>query len=105
MKKSMSMGTCFIIFSIIMIVGFVGNGFLSSAKPESGDQTSYKYYTSIQIADGDTLWDIAQNYITDEYPSVDSYIKEVRQINSMLDSTIQAGDYITVPYYSLEYKE
>lgn len=67
---------------------------------------SYKYYTSIQVQTGDTLWDIAHTYCTTEYNSISDYIEEVCSINHISSGDeIHSGQYITVPYYSHEYLE
>ena len=63
-------------------------------------EPSYKYYTSIQIQTGDTLWSIAGVYMTGEYPSIDAYIDEVCSINHIAPDEIHAGQYLTIPYYS-----
>lgn len=65
---------------------------------------SYKYYTSIQIQTGDTLWDIADTYCSPEYDTISDYIEEVCSINQLSSGDeIHSGQYITVPYYSHEY--
>jgi len=94
------------IILIVFVLGVVTSGsFFSNAKASTEpSQKTYKYYTSIQLEDGDTLWDIANVYITEEYESIDIYISEVKKINSLNDDTITSGLFITVPYYSSEYK-
>ncbi|MDD6307716.1 MAG: LysM peptidoglycan-binding domain-containing protein [Clostridiales bacterium] len=68
--------------------------------------TPYKYYTSIQLQTGDTLWDIAHTYCTPEYESISDYIEEVCTINHIsAGDEIHSGQYITVPYYSHDYLE
>ncbi len=68
-------------------------------------ETSHKYYTSIQVQKGDTLWSIADTYITDEYADKNAYIEEICTINHISGSIIHSGQYLTVPYYSGEYLE
>ena len=65
-------------------------------------ETSYKYYTSVQIESGDTLWAIAGEYITDEYTDMNEYMEEVCAINHISEDEIHAGQYIVVPYYAAE---
>lgn len=65
---------------------------------------SYKYYTSIQVKRGDTLWDIAEKYRTSEYHDIGSYIDEVKKINHLSGSKITDGMYLCIPYYTTEYK-
>lgn len=66
---------------------------------------AYKYYTSYEIKEGDSLWSIAQTYMDDEhYDSVYDYIKEVKSINGLTKDTIHADCYLVIPYYSAEVK-
>ncbi len=58
-----------------------------------------KYYADVYVKSGDTLWDIAQQYITDECGSMESYIREIKEINN-LGVCLQAGQTIVVPYYA-----
>lgn len=64
----------------------------------------YKYYTSIQVNSGDTLWEIAERYRTEEYKDIPSYIEEVKEINHLTSSHITDGMYLCIPYYTSEYK-
>lgn len=91
------MTICFVI-----TFSFSVNSFLSNAKTES-EQISYKYYKSITISHGDSLWSISQKYMDDEhYASVKDYINEVKQLNSLKSDSISYGENIIVPYYSYE---
>ncbi|WP_099468124.1 cell division suppressor protein YneA [Konateibacter massiliensis] len=74
--------------------------FISIAKNKAPEKEVYKYYTSIQIEKGDTLWELAEDYITTEYNSVNDYIQEVKNLNSLYGDSIHEGQYLTVPYYS-----
>lgn len=81
---------------------FSVNSFLSNAKGES-EQISYKYYKSVTISNGDSLWSIAREYMDDEhYSSANDYIKEVKHLNSLKSDYISYGESIIVPYYSYE---
>ena len=92
------MTVCLVItFSISM------NGLISNAKDDS-IETSYKYYKSITIENGDTLWSIAQEHMDAEhYDSVNDYIEEVRQMNTLVNDNITYGQCLIVPYYSNEF--
>lgn len=64
----------------------------------------FKYYTSITVESGESLWDIAGNYMGNSYDSRDSYIAEVCSINHLADaSDILYGQTLIIPYYSSEY--
>ena len=85
------------------ILALIGNVIFSRAK-DSNETVTYKYYQSYQINAGDTLTSIAQTYADEEISSVSSYIKEVKQMNHLSDEDLlQAGDYLIIPYYSIEF--
>jgi cell division protein YceG involved in septum cleavage len=92
-----------ILFAImISLVFFISGSVKTSAQPV---EPSYKYYTSIRVEKGDTLWNIANEYISDDYSDIQEYIDEVCSINHISENEIHAGEYITVPYYSSQYLE
>lgn len=77
---------------------------VNTAEAGTPESSRYKYYTSIQVEPGSSLWDIAEKYASSEYESLEAYIQEVRQINHLDEDTIYAGSYLCIPYYSSEYK-
>ena len=90
---------------LVITFSFGINSFLSNAKAESSP-VSYKYYKSITISNGETLWSIAkENMDAEHYASVNDYIKEVKQVNSLSSDSINYGANIIVPYYSYELVE
>ena len=60
-----------------------------------------KYFKSVEIKTGDTIWSIAEENIP-ENSSIDirEYIEEVQQINSLNGDNITSGMNIVVPYYA-----
>jgi len=92
---------CTICFISILTITF--GSFLSKAKDANTEAPTYKYFTSVLVQPGDSLYSIASaNANIDQ--TMDSYIDEVIHINSLEDDTIHAGEYIIVPYYSTEFK-
>lgn len=94
----------FLVFFVIIFLVFLL--FQTSNITNAGTQNSirHKYYTSVEIEQGSSLWEIAEEYITEEYDSVEEYIKEVKQINHLTEDLIYEGAYLCVPYYSSEIK-
>lgn len=91
---------------MIMLIAVIGGIIFGSTKTQAAPaEPSYKYYTSIQVQKGDTLWHIASVYITDEYASINDYIAEICEINHIAENDIHSGQYLTIPYYSNEYLE
>ena len=91
--------------AVILILGFTlsYHTLLSQANTELED-ISYKYYTSVQVEPGDTLWILADRYADKEhYASQDQYIAEVMSMNHLVDEDIYAGNYLILPYYSADF--
>ena len=89
---------CFIIAIVITCSIFLSS-IVTQAAPS---KEAYKYYTSIRIESGDTLWDIAGRYMTNEYKDRKEYMKEVCSINHISENEIHAGQFLVIPYYSVE---
>lgn len=64
----------------------------------------YKYYAAVTVQNNDTLWNIAQEHITEEYSSIKSYMKEIMEVNDMKNDAVYYGQKLIVPYYSTEVK-
>lgn len=74
------------------------------AQAASSDIT-YKYYTSVAIEPGDSIWKIAQEYKTEECGDMDAYVAEICKLNHISSTDpIHSGQYLTVPYYSEDYR-
>ena len=70
--------------------------------PDSkASNASEKYFTCITVEKGDSLWSIAEEYMTEEYDSTQEYVSEVMQINNLKNSTIVIGTSLIVPYYEV----
>ena len=93
------------ILTIVLISGFSVGFFSFKTKAQNEtEKVAYKYYKSIIVKSGDTIWDYAEEYANmDYYDSYDSYIKEVIRINAMPDDSIQSGQYLIIPYYSYDF--
>lgn len=90
-----TVSACILFFSVMM--GMMG--FISSAQgtPEE-DPVSYKYYKTIVIEKGDTLWDIAEEYCTEDYASLEDYIAALKEMNHLDGDTIYAGERLMIAY-------
>ncbi len=65
----------------------------------------YKYYKTVTVHAGDTLWNIAtDNFSEEHYEDINSYMDEICSINNILGDEINAGEDIVVPYFSTEFK-
>lgn len=72
---------------------------MASAHGNHMNPEQFQVYESITIKSGDTLWDIAERYMPNDYNgSIDSYIKELKSINRLSNDTIKTGDKLIVVY-------
>lgn len=88
---------------IIITVSFLFISFSTEAN-DLEHQPSYKYYKSVEISKGDTLWSIANdNYDSAHYKDIHEYITEVKKLNTLTSDEIVTGNYVIVPYYASEF--
>lgn len=90
---------------VLCTTGIIYSKIVVEATPKQESSAGpYKYYTKIRVRRGDTLWNIANDYMDEGYDSIDDFIQEVREINSIPRNTIYYGQQILIPYYSDELK-
>ena len=95
-----------IVITLCVIVGsgiVFGSVFAKAQDSKKAVNTEYKYYKSIVIEAGDTLWDIAKAYKSDSC-STEDYIKEVKELNSLATSEIHEDQHLMIVYYETEFK-
>ncbi|WP_461811181.1 LysM peptidoglycan-binding domain-containing protein [Faecalimonas sp.] len=93
---------------LLVILGWTiyCGGVLSNAHGNlEEDPVGFKYYRSIEIKQGDTLWGIAQKYMTEEYSSPQEYIEEIKQLNGLTSNSLQESKHLLVAYYDTSFKE
>ena len=89
------MVTCFAV--LLLVTVFMGRTmFTSMAKEEPAAEP---YYKSIQIQEGDSLWEIASQYKEGSTMGTHEYVDRLIQMNGLKKDTIHAGQYLTVVYY------
>jgi len=94
-----------VLIALLISLGILLGTSVNTLASSSADVSSYnKYYTSIRIESGDTLWEIADEYVDNLNVSKAEYIDEICRVNGIAEDEIHAGDYIVVPYYSREVK-
>lgn len=88
---------------LIVVLVLAGSGIFFVSKSKAADEViSFKYYTSVEVEYGDTLWGIASNYRTEEYRSLLDYIEEIKTLNGLQSDMIRSGQFLVIPYYSSE---
>ena len=93
------------IFLFLMVfLGIIFGTGMSVFAESSGAKTVHKYYKSICVEAGDTLWDIAGEYVQGTGISRKAYVDEICQLNGIEADEIHAGAHLVVIYFSTEVK-
>ena len=82
-----------------LVLGTILSGFSGMAVTKA---PSYTYYTAVTVHRGETLWSIASSHMTEEYASVNDYIREIKEVNGMKSSNLDYGQKLILPYFSPE---
>lgn len=85
--------------AVVAAISIVG---LTKSNSDFPENNRCKYYTIIEVEKDRTLWDISQEYMTDEYLNWGQYADEVMLINNLSSTHLKCGDVLAVPYYSTE---
>jgi hypothetical protein len=93
-KRIWTLGVIILLFAVIFSVGFI-----TKTVTASRNNDRVKLVTSIEIQKGDTLWEIASAYMSDEYDNLNDYIHEIKMSNGMTSDEIHTGNFIVLPYY------
>ena len=88
----------FVFVVLLFVLILLGCTMFPSMAREEGPRPT-AYYTSIQIEEGDSLWEIAGRYKQGGNLTTADYVEKLRRINSLQEDTIHAGQYLTVVYY------
>ena len=90
-----------ILVSLIILLGSSIRAFASSGQQEE----YHKYYTCITLQNGDTLWDLADDYVIEGVMSRQDFIKEACRLNHISSSSVlKSGDTLAIAYYSTDIK-
>lgn len=91
--------------AVLILLCVVSYHSISSSASTGSDEINFKYYAATSLEYGETLWQIADQYIDyTQYKDKETYLKEVRSINHIEDdAAIPAGQTLIMPYYSTEF--
>lgn len=105
-KRQLQRHVMLFLLTMIIAAGLSLTLFGFGTKAQGADeQILYKYYTSITVCPGDTIWDYADQYGNNEYyENHKDYVNEVMAINSLTDDQVTAGKHLILPYYSPEFQ-
>lgn len=87
-----------VMFLFISVIG--ANAIIANAGQDL-DKSYQKQYILINVEKGDTVWHIANEYMSPGYEDVNDLIEEIGFINSLDESySVQSGEVLMIPYYS-----
>lgn len=94
-----------IILIVVSLIVILASSISAMASAKNNAQPIHKYYTSIEVQPGDTLWSIADSYIAEFNIDREDYMEELSELNHLdMDGSIHSGEYLTIAYYSNEVK-
>lgn len=85
---------------LLITVGSVifGSLFTNNGSRVEAHDATYTAYKSIEIESGDSLWSLAEEYMTDDFECTADYVKELKRLNNLTSDTIHEGQYLLVSY-------
>ena len=87
----MSSAVCIILFSNKNVTGADETGNVAELT---------KYFKTITIESGDTLWSIAKEYKSGDYKTTRDYVEELITMNNLHSDRITTGQKLIVAYYA-----
>lgn len=88
-----------LIVFVMVLSCFFGKS-LVMANAEENSTNYDRYYTDITVKQGDTLWSIAKAYNENSGMDIREYIDEIKRMNQMMSDNIEAGESLTIVYFS-----
>lgn len=88
------------LFVCVMVLSCFFGKTLVMASVEENSAVYERYYTDIEIQNGDTLWSIAKTYNKNSGMEIREYIHELKQMNQIVSDDIKAGDSLTIVYFA-----
>lgn len=91
--------------AVVIIAGLsvgLGSNFASAQDDTEHPVNGQRYYKSIVLESGDTLWDIAEEFHLSERETVSEYVEDLMVLNNLDTDMIHEGQFLTVIYYEDE---
>ncbi len=89
---------------LLILLILISMLFFTKTVTAKGSHERTKRVTSVEVKKGDTLWSIADSFMSEEYDNIGDYVEELKDSNGLTTDTIHAGNFIIVPYYADEFK-
>ena len=92
--------TVILLMILAFCSGFFGHTLLNARAEEAQLPKLKRYYTSVQLHQGDSLWDLAEQYRVGSGYSRTEYVEELKRMNGLKSEQIHSGEYLTVVYFA-----
>lgn len=86
-----------VIAAVLCIILFTNSNVIRADGDAAPERT--RYYETITIKAGDTLWSIASEYRTSEYKDNRDYVEDLMYVNSLDSEYITAGQNLIIIRY------
>lgn len=90
-----------VIASLVCIILF-SNKNVTSANEAGESVRLTKYYKTITIRNGDSLWSLANQYKSGDYRTTRDYVNELKSMNDLHSENLKAGQKLVVAYFEEE---
>lgn len=86
---------------LFLFISVIGTNAIIANAGQGNEKSYQKQYMTIKVEKGDTVWSIAEEYMTPGYDSVTELIEEIGFINSLDDNySVNSGKILMIPYYA-----
>lgn len=85
-------------FTVLASVLIISNCLRANQVKASSAKAENIYYKTVEVEEGDTLWNLADRYMGEKSFSRQEYIEQVKELNHLIGDTIESGAYLMVPY-------
>lgn len=99
-KQLIRFMTALVIIVITVCVILFTNKNVTNADENGEFVKLNKYYKTITIETGDSLWSIASEYKTGSHKTTKEYVKELKSMNNLSSDQIVSGQKLLVAYFA-----
>ncbi|MCM1309369.1 MAG: LysM peptidoglycan-binding domain-containing protein [Butyrivibrio sp.] len=87
----------------LILAAFLCAGVIVRAQSENAPLNEKIYYTNVTVDKGDTLWNIAEEYMDyGHYDNIYEYMEHLTKLNHLTSDNLYAGEHLIVTYYASE---
>ena len=89
-----------LVVAAVVCMILVSNRSVINAEESGTPVKLEKYYKTITVQKGDSLWSIAKEYKSGDYRTVQDYVNELKSMNNLGSDQINAGNKLVIAYFT-----